>query len=278
MAAMSLFESSKQKLQNSDDKASSDLVSLAGDKYVLVKASSVAKSVQDGKANGKAMVGAPAVERPLKALMAGARSKGQRVGLKPLRLRMPYSFLLSCASGGIISSAQAIAADANTAEWAGLLVLYDEYRVLGGVVKYQTTYQTPAGANTIDALFCCLAYDPVDGSAPAGVRQLCEQSQHHLLCGQATSTVANSVNISCTFGAATGKPHQLRFRTPPVASLALTSSGTVNSAAGQWKKMNNATTNIGDGWLKFYGTSDNANVVTCITGIVYLDVEFRSRT
>lgn len=254
-----------------------EVLTFAGEKYVMVNATAGAQPAAGAGKDAKAqVVKAPHLTVGVKKAL-GKGKGGQYVGLKPLRLRMPYSFTMSCAVGGVAATNLAVMADANAAEWAGVLALYDEYRVMGGLVKFGMTYQAPAGSTSVDAIFCALGYDPVDGSNPTGVRSVCELSQHVLLAAQSTSVVTNSTAVAQSFGCANSKPHTLRWRTPPVQNMAITSTGTLAASAGQWKKMNNSTTNNPDGYLKFYGVSDFAAIAAVVVGIVYLDVEFRSR-
>jgi hypothetical protein len=197
--------------------------------------------------------------------------------MKALKLRVPFSFTANCAAGGVISSVASVLADSNAAEWAGLLALYDEYRVLGGSVAYCPGYQTTAGASSPDVDFLVIAYDPVDGSVLTSVRNGTELSQHQLRRAQAASQSATtSAALTRSFGAANGLPYVFKFDTQKVRAFAASSSA-VALASGSWKIMNTAGSNQTDGYLKFYGTSDNASAVACISGIVYLNVEFRSR-
>ncbi len=190
-----------------------------------------------------------------KQLMAGAmsrkigKSKSQAKGLSELRLRIPYSFSMNCAAGGVLSSAPSILADANSAEWAALLALYDAYRVLGFTVDFGLTYQTPAGANGVDAMFFVMAYDPVDGTALTGVRNGTEYTQHKLCMARPVGTQGTtSANLSMTFNPVTGKPFQFRVTVQRNKAFAASSTA-VAYAVGDWKIMNTAGLNQPDGYL-----------------------------
>lgn len=238
------------------------------DDYVDVKSGAVAAhAVIDSPIGG-------AVKALLKKSPGG---KGRVTGMKPIRLRMPFSFSFNCAAGGAITPAGlAVTPDSNTTEWAAIAALYDEYKVHGGEVAWANTYQTPAGANTVDAMGCVIAYDPVDSAALTGVRNGTELAQHQLKFAQATAPAATtSAAISMSFGRANGEPY--RFKFAPQAAFAGASTTSVQAAPGQWKQIAVAGSNGNDGWLKYYGTSDNANAVLCVTGIVYVDVSFRAR-
>jgi len=274
----------KQKIQKVDD-GKGHVDGCMCDKCTYFQVTPVANSVQDGDAKGKEPeLSAPAMRlklarlsRPLVVHKGGKGKVDSRSGLKPTRYTLPYSFAMNCAAGGLITSLTAVTGDANTAEWAAFQALYDEYRILGGKVDFGLTYQTPAGANTVDAMFFVMGYDPVDGSSLTGVRNGTELSQHTLRMARPVGTQGTtSANLSMSFNPSSGKPIQFKFRTPPVAAFAASQTA-VALASGAWKILNNSGSNNPDGYLKVYGTSDNANVVTCVTGIIYLDIEFRSR-
>lgn len=213
----------------------------------------------------------------LKALVRRASGASRKSGIRQMRLRIPYSFAVSCAAGGLCNSVSSVLADANSLEWAGIAALYDEYKVHGGEVAWGATYQTPPGANSVDAMHCVIGYDPVDGGVLSGVRAGTELGQHQLKTAQATGPSATtSAGVSMSFGHASGEPYRFKFETQPVTAFAASSSAVV-LAVGSWKIINASGSNQPDGYLKFYGTSDNANPVTCFDGIVYLDVSFRSR-
>lgn len=251
----------------SDVKAVRSAITRMLDDYVDVKGAGAA---------APAAVGGT-LSSSVKALLKRPKGVGSArvTGLKPIRLRMPYSFAMSCAAGGLIAQSQSVLADSNTTEWAALAALYDEYKVHGGEVSWANTYQTPAGANTIDAMGCVLAFDPIDSVVLTGVRNGSEMTQHQLKMAQATAPSATtSAAVSMSFGRANGEPYRFRFTTVPGFSA---NSTTVLTAPGAWKQIVAAGSNSPDGWLKYYGTSDNANPVTCVTGIVYLDVSFRAR-
>jgi len=210
--------------------------------------------------------------------MASAKGKG-KAGVKILRLRVPYSLSMSCAIGGGIGAVQPVLLDSNTAEWAAVAALYDEYRVLGGALKFAPCYQAPVATTGLgpDSLFMAIGYDPADGTAYSSVRAVTELSQHSLLAARATGSAANSNLLTYTFNSATATPHVLRWKTGPVKDLSIGGTGLIEASPGQWKSIKAAGSNNPDGWFKMVGISDFAAVATVLSGINYVDVEFRSR-
>jgi len=264
----------KYKIKIGDDKEHADDCPCPKCTYFMV--TPVSKSVQDGKDTKAQME--PAQGRSLKNIMAQGRpGKKAAKGLKALRLSWPQSVAFTTTAGGVVSTAVRVLADANAAEWTAMTALYDEYRVLGGKFMFQPAYQTPAGAFTPDTVLAVMAYDPVDGTALSSVRNGSELSQHVLCASQPASQATNSTALSSSFGHASGKLYAFKFTTQGMNAFTATTTTTVEPI-GQWKIMNAAGSNSSDGWLKYYGTSDIAAAgVSAVVGILYLDVEFRSR-
>ncbi len=214
------------------------------------------------------------------AKMTAARMVLARMkrGVKPTRVTIPYSFAMSCAAvTGVVNSSQAIYADSNSSEWGAFAALYDEYRVHGGVVKYHLTYFSPtvAGGLNTNSLFL-IAYDPTDPNALGSVRDGTELAQHQLVC--ATSVVGDtSAAAKFAYVVSTGQPHSFKWSANGVKALTISNTGAVTYAAGAWKSVESAGSNVPDGQLKAYGQSDYTTALPCVSGVHYLDVEFRSR-
>lgn len=271
MAAAASKVTQKQKSTSGSDKVA--LSGTIGEKYQLVQVTTDDDDVSDVK-DVKASV--PPSASTVKKLMG--RGVGRSLGIKPMRARIPYSFQMSSSVTGLVNSVLAVTADANTTEWAAFQTLYDEYRVLGGEVKFFIQAQTPpasALAPSVDNAFV-MVWDPVDAAALTGVRNGCEATYHTLIVPQATSAGTNSNAIVMSYGHANGKPYVLRWKTSGVKDLAIT-SGAIVQSPGQWKNLNSAGNNNADGTLKVYTQTDYAAVTGCVIGIHYVDLEFRVR-
>ncbi len=287
-------------------RAASPTRSLAGDqdedKYVLVRKSllpgggktvpvdtksAVVKadlSTSVSKSTERTNDERPPVCKPTAALVTVHTQISQhlaaaRSGLKPMSIIVPYSFTMNCAAGsGIISSTLPVLADSNANEWNALVALYDEYRISGATVRYFLPYTSPNITSSLsaDSMFV-LAYDPTDSSALTSVREGCELAQHALVCGSHLLTDAVAGTTRMAFLPSTGKPHTFKFSLNEVKAPTINVSGAINFSAGMWKSANGAGGNSPDGSLKAYGVSSSATTVVCVSGIVYLEVHFRSR-
>lgn len=217
------------------------------------------------------------------------RRKGtlSRMSTRPdgiMHIKMPYSFSFSCDTSGVVAGSLSISPDKNTAEWADLADLYDQYRVRGGEVRYFIPAPCPnpstsgLGANQM----AVVAYDPSDASALANVRQGCELAQHTLTAPSLVSNRASPTGSadpgSCQYGFlhANGKPYVLWFTTPRGGGLSV-QSGSISYSPGMWKSTEASGSNNPDGQLKCYFASAFTSSAVCITGIIYMDVEFRRR-
>ncbi len=200
-------------------------------------------------------------------------------GLKPTRVTVPYSFSFTCAAGtGVISASQAIYADANNPEWNSFAALYDEYRVHGGLVKFQLTYTSPLMGTGLDpnSMFV-LCYDPTDATVLSSVREGTEMGQHTLVAASTVMYAGATNAYALGYARADGKPHEFKFSTGAVKGVTISSTGAINYSPGQWKGVNATGQNSPDGQLKTYGQTSYATATVSVVGITYLDVEFRSR-
>ncbi len=223
-------------------------------------------------------VKAPAV------IAAGASSKvasGLKRGLKPLRITMPFSFSSTASTTGVLTAVLSVKADSNTTEWASLLTLYDEYRMTGGVVRYFLPTQTaaPGTAGLGPDNMHVMCWDPLDPTALGSVREGCENAQHKLIVPSLIAAGATDAKTAL-FGYrnAQSEPFQFRFKVAGAQATAINSSGAVNSTPGMWKLMNAAGSNLPDGYIKQYSNvSATGSATIACAGILYLDMEFRSR-
>jgi hypothetical protein len=200
-------------------------------------------------------------------------------GLKPTRVTVPYSFTFTCSAGtGVVSASQAVYADANNPEWNSFAALYDEYRVHGGLVKFQLVYTSPLMATGLDpnSMFV-LCYDPTDATVLGSVREGTEMGQHTLVAASTVMYAGATNAYALGYARADGKPHEFKFSTGAVKGVTISSTGAINYSPGQWKGVNATGQNSPDGQLKTYGQTAYATATISVVGIVYLDVEFRSR-
>lgn len=282
MAAANSKQTGKNNQKDEDEKGHP--IGCRCEKCNYFQVSPRADLVSDDKVQTKpgdgVTLGADANRLPM--LIASGRvhklnKKGQRVGVQPLRLRIPFSFAVAAtAATGIVSNVTTLLPDSNGVEWNALNTLYNEYRLMGIHVDFTPVYQSPPGSAIVDALMYVLAYDPLNSAALTSVRAGSELTYHKVVYGHPMTQQTNSSALVNSFANVTGKPHQLKAKVDNL--MALQGSGTaLTGAPGQWLVMNAAGSNTNQGYLKSYGVSDWTTAGTAVGGIVYMDIEFRSR-
>jgi hypothetical protein len=268
----------------------SPTASLQGDKYVLVRApkpqSRVALSaVGDAKAvvvkTASATVDQKSELRTNNTTAGGVVQRGMKSKLQPTSLMIPFSFAMQAASTGICSAVVAVTPDSNSAEWSALSALYDEYRLDRVTVDYAIPALTPApGASGLgpDTAMSVLAYDPVDSSALNAVRNGVEYSQHNLVSAKPAYVTATTGTATAKFGFyPKGETFRLDVKIPKVAVTAFNSSGVALATPGQWTAVLNAGSNLPQGWIKAYMTTDFSTTSTAICGVMRCWISLRSR-
>lgn len=188
---------------------------------------------------------------------------------------------MSTTVAGLTSAVVAVSPDANVAEWNAFAALYDEYRVHGGRVKFwvssQTLNPTASGGLGVDNMFV-MGWDPAGAASLASVREGCELAQHalfapSLVLGDSTSLGAERFGYVLQGG----KPLEFHWRTGKARALVV-QSGLLSYTPGAWKSIEAAGSNNPDGSIKGFGQfASTGGVRTVISGVVYLDIEFRSR-
>ncbi len=203
---------------------------------------------------------------------------GLKLGLKPLRIALPISLDISNTAGNLTAAVVAVDVTSST-EWAALASLYDEYRFVRGWFQYQP-FANNAGftspSSTSDTMFL-VSWDPVDATALSSVRNGCELAQHQLLAGAGADTTASAISIE-SFVPSTAHPQVFRWKPSKAGAVTVSASGAVNSWPGMWKQVPTAGSNgAPDGYLKFYNYNGLASATRVCTGVLFYEVELRSR-
>jgi hypothetical protein len=196
----------------------------------------------------------------------GARLRGMGRGQKLTPIRTRITFKVSQSSSTATANTAAIALrPAASADFADLAFVYELVKVHGGLLRYNVVIS--GAAPTIPSL-AVIAYDPVSNAVFASAAAACEASQHSLMCVAGALTYASAFPLSVT-------PSGLEtfmFKVPVGPDVSNT-SGTSN-VTGHW-----ADTRDDDNWgyLKPFIEAQGISTLTVLTGIVYMDVTFRSR-
>ena len=206
----------------------------------------------------------------LKTLREIARNQ---FGNKAIRIALYIKSTFDVSGGGVM--ANVIAVDPQiTAEFSSLSALFDEYRVLGGVYKFNTLAVVPNTAAATDP-FAIVVYEPSDATAPTSVATSLTKQQHMLVPMPVVAGVG--VAGAVLAGVTQHVTKEFRWAVPP--GIILTSSG--SAAANPTSTWQNTTSAAGTyypyGWLKAYGTALTPVSTTGLCGYQEYHCEFRCR-
>lgn len=203
------------------------------------------------------------------------------LGKSGLTISLPASVSFSTTTTTGLANTAANVLATTAVEFATVAALFDEYRVRAVDYDFHASGQSgqTTGSSSPNNMLA-LAYDPVDGTAPANLIDLCQLEQHRLFgatpASSAGGAAVSSLLITGPYGAA---PLRFHATMPKVTALAVTSSGVVVSMPGQWKStIETGSVDNGDGRLKIYfATTSVAGATPVVAGILYYHCQFRSR-
>lgn len=209
------------------------------------------------------------------------RSMGGRIKpkLNNLRTKMAVGSSISSASGGALSTVINVRPSALS-EFASFQALFDEFKVHGGVLHFNT-FLVGAGTAAIVGLDdVAIAYDPVDNSAFATVAGVLVSSQHigPLNTSGVSDASATSASVVRTIAPVPHTKHgfwQFPFRCPKSPQFVPNNSQQVMT--GEWSATNISNTQSDYGYLKPYVAGAGSTTST-LNYYLVMDVEFRSRT
>lgn len=197
-----------------------------------------------------------------------AMRKTIRRRLNQVELILPVSAGLTNGATNVLSGIVNVDPTAST-EWSSLQQLYDEYRLVGGVIHFTTlTTAQLVGAATSDTMLV-LCYDPVDNTALTNTRNGCELSQHKLFAFPVSGSTAVAPGAS---------PYEFRWNVPLKEGVSVSSTGTLFTSPGVWKNLpSNGSNGSTDGFIKSYWTNAAASAANVIGMVIYYRIQFRSR-
>jgi hypothetical protein len=189
------------------------------------------------------------------------RMAGMKMRLKPQRLWLPVPFVnTATVTSGVVNTV--ISVDPSTVtESSSLATLYDECRVHQARVRLN--YQNVAAPNpSVDGSMLVVGYDPASATALTSVANGCELSLHKLFGVEFAALGGSTPTMH------EGNPYVFDFKVPKGVLL--------ESGFGDGGYVPTGTS-VSYGYLKFFHIG---NIITAINvggGIMYLDVEYRSR-
>jgi hypothetical protein len=191
------------------------------------------------------------------------------LGNKPIRMRLSTNIVLTATvTSGVVNTV--IIGGSNSSldpslctEWSSVTALFDAYKCHGGEVVIAYVNPIPAGTAAVATADSqpVIGYDP-DTTTGANTLAMTQLAQHKMLEPLVQySTVAIAAPAS-------GPVHRFRWRNSSlqiVGNIAASDSWNLTSAP------------VSAGRILFYHVGNTVTAINVGTGVVYFDLEFRSR-
>jgi len=216
------------------------------------------------------------LDRELKLLddELAAMKSVMRKGMSKVSTRMFYAISTTPAANTAYAVALGICAD-NSSEFAGYAGLYDEFRVIGGNIKFKV--QNSQGSPNATAQFCAAGFDSTYATTPSSVTDVLESQQSEMY--GIDPNIANNF-ISPQRVTEKGYYH-FGFKIPFESALSGTTvtggSGVVSNFPGEWIGAGSVA-GTSSGYLRIYVPTPGSSNTLVFNGIVELQVEWRERT
>jgi hypothetical protein len=185
------------------------------------------------------------------------------------RTKLAWSAAVGGSAGATLATVLNVEPDTAT-EWAEIITLFDECKVLGGTFHFRYAPVTTTTATPIESI-AAAAYDPVDATAYAAIPQICLASQH---IGPLAVSGDGFGNVGYGPGPTSVTRTgfwSFRFKVPPGPQEATSD----NVKTGEWAST--ASADIVWGYIKTFCQSQS-NVTQQLNYVIVLDMEFRSRS
>jgi len=198
--------------------------------------------------------------------MTLSRTMGRGKGkMKPMSVVLNYRLSLASSANTAYNTVLSVT-PSNSSEFAGFAALYDEMIVDGGHYEFiaHTTAVISAGN-----LWGALAFDPINFGVYTNVSAVCEAQYHKLF------------PIVVNLGPSVVQPigplqHKFAWKSPKGKSARTSGSSNTAAFAGEWSACQDASDNYG--FIKPYLEAGATGVITNLSGFVFLNCRFRSRT
>jgi len=191
------------------------------------------------------------------------------LGEKPIRIRLSIGVVLTATvTTGVVSTV--VIGGANSSldpsvctEWSTMAALFDVYKCHGGEVVLAYVNPIPVGTAAVATADAqpVIGYDPETVTA-ANTLAVTQLAQHKLL---EPLIQFSSLTVACP---ASGPVHRFRWRNSTL--------GTVGNIASS-SSWNLVTAPVSAGRLLFYHVGNTVTAINVGSGIIYFDLEFRSR-
>jgi len=168
--------------------------------------------------------------------------------VRTLKVVLTINGTISSSAGGVISGAFGMD-PSGSAEWSSYAVLYDQFRVIGGILKLASS--VPMGSTTASNTIVAFCFDNDNATTPTAY--------------SGVTTFSETTNVPAVWSS--GSIKQIRFKRPKI--------GNVMQTQYQW--YDEATPSASPGAIKFYG-SGASNSVQYYNYILEYLVEFQMRS
>lgn len=199
-------------------------------------------------------------------------------GSKPVRFVLPVTTSISTTTITGVVSATTPQDITLSPEFASLALLFDEYKFEKGKLEFTIWTPTPtivlATSTITEASMFAIGWDPSDSTVATNLRDILQLEYHRLITPTIRPTATAGTFVG-TFGRESGSLYELSWDYKDTA--ALTGNGGV-VGPGMWKSTQGNVTNFPDGSLKPYYISGETTSKTCLVGVQYWTVAFRTRT
>ncbi len=195
-------------------------------------------------------------------------------GNKPLRITLPVSFTMSTNSSGLLTAVLNVDPTAAV-EFTTLAALFDEYKCLGGQLRFNITAVSPSYSGTAPSADNCMAvvaFDPAEGAPLTSVRNGTELAHHKLYGTMATN---NATGVS--YSSFKHDPLSFQYRVPSGITEGVVSNVQYLTGGGWYPTISTATTMYW-GYIKTYTQTSYTAATVAVAGVHYYDLEFRCRT
>jgi hypothetical protein len=164
----------------------------------------------------------------------------------------------------------------SSPEFASLAALFDEYRFVGGRIKYSIVAPTSTvvlgtSSLTVNAMFG-IGFDGADNTAPTDIKDIAQLEYHQLHAPRMVSTPTVGTYVGVYGADSDNHPYRFDWKVEP---LYTGNGGAVGP--GMWKSTQGNVTNFPDGSLKTYYQTGATIAVNAMVGVMYWNVHFRCR-
>lgn len=177
--------------------------------------------------------------------------------------RILDAYAIATVTSGVVANVVAIN-PTDTAEFATLIALFEEYKMSGLTVDHNPITTGGAGSSTANSFFRVSVADPVSGTALGSVLEGTQYADHELL-----SQTGAAVTDRCR------PPHRWHISFPPGSNIS--NSGTVASLQDTWSAVVSGSTPPYYCQIKHYWVGSVVTAINVDSAVMFYHMHFRTR-